>query len=477
MKITKSITKISNLQFNPRLQLLTVISFLLIGSILRLIWAADMEWKYDEKSIFELSQQIASGSTPWPVSGFPSSVLVRIPGMSVWCFAVIAKFAHDPIAMVRWVQWLNVITIWLFFGFILWQIAKEERHTWLWGLAIMSVNPLAILLSRRIWQPDILAPFCFLVLLGHWFRRKFWGSFLWGFVAILTGQVQMGGFFLVIGLFLWTVWHEYKQKILRKTAWVGWFLGTAIGFLPLIPWLWEVLPQMESYRRSIVALLVPKFYSQWVTTALGVNLSFTLKDFFWQDFLREPSVFGIPTYLMIPAHLFLVGIGLYPLYRWLKKKQNPPLTPPRRGTGSSPDEKNPPPGDESRLFPIPDSRFPIPDSRFPIPDSRFPIPHSQEPKLSFYLKALGFGVGGAFTLSRVNVHPYYIAIAFPFIYLWLAGLYRNKIKILLAIALVQLLISLTFLVYVHRTGGMPYCGAGYGVSYRFQVEKGIPCNE
>ncbi|NES20050.1 MAG: hypothetical protein F6K41_14245 [Symploca sp. SIO3E6] len=453
--------KISNLQFDPRLQLLAVISFLSIGSILRLIWAADMEWKYDEKSIFELSQQIASGSTPWPVSGFPSSVLVRIPGMSVWCFAVIAKFAHDPIAMVRWVQWLNVITIWLFFGFILWQIAKEERNTWLWGLAIASVNPLAILLSRRIWQPDILAPFCLLVFVGHWFRRKFWGSFIWGFVGILTGQVQMGGFFLVMGLFLWTVWHEYKQKTLRKTAWIGWFLGTAIGFIPLIPWLLEVLPQMESYRRSIVALLVPKFYSQWVTTALGVNLSFTLKDFFWQDFLREPSVFGIPTYLMIPAHLFLVGIGLYPLYRWMKRRQEAGGR--RQEAEGSPDEKVSPSEDESRLF--------------PIPHSPFPIPHLQEPQLSFYLKALGFGVGGAFTLSRVNVHPYYIAIAFPFIYLWLAGLYRNKVKILLAIALVQLLISLTFLVYVHRTGGMPSCGAGYGVSYRFQVEKGIPCNE
>ncbi|NET58483.1 MAG: hypothetical protein F6K47_20715, partial [Symploca sp. SIO2E6] len=133
---------------------------------------------------------------------------------------------------------------------------------------------------------------------------------------------------------------------------------------------------------------------------------------------------------------------------------------------------------DSSPFPIPHSPFPTYKSEDSPYEKNSPsVTHSQESKLSFYLKALGFGVGGAFTLSRVNVHPYYIAIAFPFIYLWLAGLYRNKVKILLAIALVQLLISLTFLTYVHRTGGMPYCGAGYGVSYRFQVEKGIPCNE
>ncbi|MGB5967600.1 MAG: hypothetical protein WBG70_04650, partial [Spirulinaceae cyanobacterium] len=80
-------------------------------------------------------------------------------------------------------------------------------------------------------------------------------------------------------------------------------------------------------------------------------------------------------------------------------------------------------------------------------------------------------------LSRVNVHPYYITLVFPFTYIWLARLYKNKLKVLIAIALVQLLISCSFLMFVHRTGGMPYCGAGYGVSYRFQVEKGVACQE
>ncbi|MGB3692901.1 MAG: hypothetical protein WA999_09255 [Spirulinaceae cyanobacterium] len=413
-------------KLNNRQLHLIIIGFLIIGSILRLLWAADMEWKYDEKTIFALAQQIADGTVPWPVSGFPSSVIVRIPGMSVWCFAIIAKFVDSPVAMVRWVQWLNVGTLWLFFGFITWQIPKIERLTWLWGLAIASVNPFAILMSRRIWQPDILAPFCLLIFLGHWFRRQFWGSFLWGFVGILSGQVQMGGFFLVMGLFLSTVWFEYKQNTLKQTAWLGWFLGTAIGFIPLIPWLWEVLPQMGGYRRSLVALFVPKFYSQWLTSALGVNLSYTLKEFFWSDFLKEPLIFGSPSYLMIPAHLFLLGIGIYPFYRWFKSRKKP---------------------------------------TFPPEDSH----------LSFYLKAMGLFVGIVFTLSRVNVHPYYITIIFPFTYIWLARLYKNKLKVLIAIALVQLLISCSFLMFVHRTGGMPYCGAGYGFSYRFQVEKGIPC--
>ncbi|NET61077.1 MAG: PAS domain S-box protein, partial [Symploca sp. SIO2E6] len=53
------------------------------------------------------------------------------------------------------------------------------------------------------------------------------------------------------------------------------------------------------------------------------------------------------------------------------RRQNPPLTPPRRGTGGCPDEEISPPEDEGRLFPIPNSQFPIPNSQFPIPNSQF----------------------------------------------------------------------------------------------------------
>jgi hypothetical protein len=406
-----------------KLQLLAIAIFLIIGSILRLLWAEDMEWKSEEQWMFEQARQIASGTIPLPISGMQSSVRIPNPGMSVWCFAAIAKFAHDPIAMVRWVQWLNVVTLWLFFAFVLWQIAKRQQAPWLWGLAIASVNPLAIVLSRKIWTPNILAPFCFLVFVGHWFRKKFWGSFLWGIAGVLMGQVQMGGFFLVIGLFAWTVWHHYRHKSLKETAWLGWFLGTAVGILPLIPWFWTVLPQMGGYSRSIVGLLIPKYYVQWPTTALGVNLSYALKKAFWFDFLREPLIFGVYTYLMVLAHLFLVVIGLYPLYTWYKSRKN----------SQKKDQK--------------------------------------DSELSFYLKALGFGVGGAFTLSSISVAPYYMSVVFPFPYFWLARLYQHRIKILIAIALVQLFISFTFLTFIHRTGGITFAGSGYGTSYRFQMMK------
>lgn len=416
--MNQNFVSLSTLPRHSQRYLLTVVLFIIVGSALRLLWATDMEWKSEEKWMFEQAQQIARGVAPLPIVGMRSGVKLPNPGMTVWWFALIAKFAHDPIAMVRWVQFLNILTIWLFFGFVFWQIAPQKRQPWLWGLAIASVNPLAVVLSRKIWIPDLLTPFCFLVFLGHWFRKKYWGSFLWGIAGALIGQVHMGGFFYTFGLLLATIWQDNKHKNLKKIRWIAWLIGTVLGSIPLIPWLWAVLPHMGGYSRTIVSLLVPKFYFHWWTTALGVNLSNPLQKVFWSYFLREPVIFNIPTYLMIPAHLFLLGIGIYPLYKYFQYRKQP------------------------RTF----------------------VNEEVDAELNFYLKALAFGVGGVFTLSGVTVQPYYIIIVFPFLYIWLALVYKNKTRLLTTITLVQLFITLTFLTFIHRTGGMP--GRGYGIVYR-----------
>jgi hypothetical protein len=414
-----------NIKLHDEQQQQLVILFLLIaGSCLRLLWASDMEWKSEEKWMFEQAQLVARGVIPPPIAGMRSGVQLPNPGMTVWWFAIIAIFAHDPISMVRWVQCLNILTLWLFFFFVFWQIVPQERKPWLWGLAIASVNPLAVVFSRKIWIPDLLAPFCFLVFLGHWFREKRWGGFLWGIAGALIGQVHMGGFFLSFGLLLCTVWHDYKQRTLQKIAWTTWLLGTVLGSLPLIPWALAVIPQMGHYTRSFIGLLVPKFYVHWVTAAVGVNLSNPLLDVFWQHFLREPVIFGSPTYLMIPAHLFLFGIGWYPIYRFFKSRKSAQVH-----TSS----------DEAHL------------------------------KLTFYIKALALGVGGVFTLSSINVQPYYIMVVFPFMYIWLAWMYQKQVKLLMIIAFMQLFITLTFLSFIHRTGGFP--DPGYGIVYRLQVQQ------
>ncbi|NEO84329.1 MAG: hypothetical protein F6J87_08750 [Spirulina sp. SIO3F2] len=422
--------RFNHLQTDRALQLALIFTFLALGILLRVIWPTDMEWKWEERWMFDQASKIVNGEMPLPLLGMKSSVLVNNPGMSVWSFAFIRLFVDTPVQMAQFIQWLNGAMLLLFTGFILWQVPKQEQTPWLWGMAIMAVNPFAVLFSRRIWTPDILSPFVFVTLVGHWFRHRFWGAFFWGLASLASGQVQMGGFFFAFGLAVWTAWTDWREKTFRWQTWVGWATGSVIAFIPLVPWLMEIVPQMESYRKSIVALLFPKFYAQWITAALGTNLSYTLKEFFWGGLLQEPKFLGLPTYGVAIAHLGLVMAGAYPAYRWWKTRKY-----------------------------------------------RCQRPKSEPTRLGFYLKAMAIGTGGAYTLSRVNIHPYYIVIVFPFIYFWLATLYQHRVKVLVAIAVLQLFISVNFLTFVHRTGGMPACGDGYGVSYRFQTEFPTPIME
>ncbi|MGB0562019.1 MAG: hypothetical protein ACPGVO_09465 [Spirulinaceae cyanobacterium] len=401
-----------------------IIGFLILGSILRLIWPADMEWKADEIWMWEHTQQILNGVIPMPWVGMRTSLEVPNSVVGTWIFLALAKVSPTPVRLVQWIQGLNVLTLWGFLAFILFQVRSPACPTWLWGLAIASVNPTAILLARKLWLPDLIAPFCLLILIGHWFRTRFWGSLLWGTAVMLCGQIHMGGFFVAFGLGVWTVWQEWHKRG-ERTHWLGYAIGTLLGALPLIPWAITVIPNLELYREFVdeheSLNLFPRFYLQWLTSALGVNLSNALWSKFWTEFLAEPKVWGVPTYLMVPAHGFLAGIGLYPVYRWWCDRRRLSL---------------------KSVAPT--------------------------PQINFYCGALAWGTGGLFSLLRVNVHSHYLAVVFPFPYLWLARLYRQRVWVLGAIALTQLLISVTFLVFIHRTGGHSFGETEYGLTYWMQ---------
>ena len=144
--------------------------FLIIGSLLRLVWPSDMEWKADEIWMFENSRATAAGALPWPMVGMRSSVGLMNPGMSIWLFILIAYLAKTPVAMVMVVQVLNVLALWGLYYFMVVRIPEEKREPWLWGLILVSVSPLPILFSRKIWACDLLPVFSLLVLIGHWCR-------------------------------------------------------------------------------------------------------------------------------------------------------------------------------------------------------------------------------------------------------------------------------------------------------------------
>jgi hypothetical protein len=388
--------------------------FLIIGSLLRLIWPSDMEWKADEIWMFENSRATAAGA-PWPMLGMRSSVGLMNPGLSVWLFILIAYLAHNPVGMVILVQVLNVLALWGLYCFILLRIPEDQRNTWLWGLILVSVSPLPILFSRKIWACDLLPVFSLLVLIGHSCRKSKWGSFLWGLAGSLIGQIHMSGFFLAFSLLGWTLARDRKSP-----RWVPWLLGSSMGGIGLLPWLREFV----NYRpvgwnfRELVTL---KFFTQWIAIALGVDLQFSMHSAFWSKFLREPVVYGVPTYLIGVAHILLLVVGVKIVLPWFQPK--------------------------SRLA--------------------YRANLEKSPEARLYLQATLFGVGILMTLSGTRVYAQYLIVLFPFLHLWLAMKLYGMKGTLLAVTLAQVFISGVFLLYVHQNGGVPE--GDYGTAFRRQV--------
>src|ERR1700722_8482909 len=85
-----------------------ILTCVLMGSVLRLLWPLDMEWKGDEHVMFASAiSAVQHGVLPW--IGMPSGAKLTNPGFSIWPFAFFALWTHTPVEMVHWVQWLNVL--------------------------------------------------------------------------------------------------------------------------------------------------------------------------------------------------------------------------------------------------------------------------------------------------------------------------------------------------------------------------------
>ena len=143
---------------------------------------------------------VHDGALPW--LGMNSGVQILNPGFSIWPFALMARFTEDPVAMVQWIQWSNVIALWAFFWLFTRAVPTEERGAWLWGLALFAVSPFAIIFSRKLWAQNVLPFFCAVVLWGHFYRRTRLGAFAWGLAGALLGQIHMSGFFFAFALAL-----------------------------------------------------------------------------------------------------------------------------------------------------------------------------------------------------------------------------------------------------------------------------------
>lgn len=398
-------------QATPRWVLILVGIALVFGSVLRLVWLEDMPWHYDQGWLHDRTE-FAGRTEPWPMIGIESSLGIMNPGLSVWYIISLGRLAENPVDRLRVIVVINIAAM---FGLLLliWRmIPASRREPWLWMLALFAVNPFTVRFSKRIWQQSVLPPWVLAFFLAHLKRGTRWGSFTWGLVGALIGQIHMSGFFLAFSILVGTIVSEIRARQV-STRWGWWFLGSLIGVPPLVPWLVAV---GAGDRAIPVGWTIGNMFFRarmltynWFQICSGTGLWYTLQGEM-TEFLASPVVGGTPTYAMAFVYVFLLGVTAYALLRLV-----------------------------CRI-----SRF----RRNQLPG------YSQEPEAWFYLFWGAIGLTFLFfAIVRIN-WDHYLFISSTFILLAVVILLLPNRKLLAAVVLAQALVSGGFYLYIHEHGGV-----------------------
>lgn len=411
-----------------------VVVFVSAGALLRLFWAADMEYKGDERWTFERTQRVGR-TEPLPWLGMQTSCEALHPGGTVWTFVALAKVlrVEHPVQLARACQLLNIVAILLLVAFAITAVASEEREAWLWAVALGAVNPVAVLNQRKIWPPSVIPVFTALFVIFWWHRERRWGAFGWGLIGALLGFLYPAAMFLAAGFALWAALFDR-----RRVAWRWWLPGSILGALPLLPWFQYVFTQYGVERisqRHWSHFFHGKLFARWLAEPFGFGLHDALgKD--TRDFLRYPLLNGQPTYLVaILCMLLLVAgavlLGATACALWRRRQRWADLAIGRQSA------------------------------------------------TAFTHNACLLGFGLVFALTLLPSHRHYLIITFPMMFLWVAHvalLHRRTLvgpltwgrSYLGIVWLAQFLVSASFLHYVHVN---PRAIRGdYGVPYAAQAE-------
>jgi hypothetical protein len=417
---------------------LPAVLIVLVAMVLRFVWVADMEFKADERWTFERLIAVKQGGE-WPHLGMPTSQNAPNPGMSVWVFLTLGSVCgvETPTELARVCQWTNVLAVIGLIAFTRFCVPREVRGIWFWACALVAVNPIAVLMQRKIWPPSVCPLLLLGVLVGVWYRNRRWGAGLWGLVVMVVAQISLAGLFLAAGLALWAgLWDR------KGVRWRWWTAGSVLGGWPLVPWGLEVVGQVFGQPTGQIKLGNVFTFNYWVrffTEPFGLTLQYSLQNDFW-DFMRYPLILDYSTYLMAGVHLALVLAAAY-------------------------------------VVAVATQRLWRARGRFSVALA------GADHNTRLALGAVMIGFGTALTVSALPIHRHYMLLTFPFMYVWLAacaledrrpgwlGLTRGQ-TLLAGLVLLEAAATVGFLGYIHANQRTIH--GDYGTPYAAQVLFGLP---
>jgi len=405
------------------------------GAVLRLTWLDDIEFKADEAWTWRHAM-LAGRGEPLTWVGMPTSAGPENPGMSLWAFIPLRWLGNTPVDMARGVAWLSIASMAAIVVLACTLVPASEREIWLWAVALEAVHPLSVLHHRKIWPP-CLFPLLLALFLACWWRRdRRLSAFCWGMLGPVLAQINLSAAFFAGAFALWT-WFSKRSR----TAWKSWLAGSVIASLPAIPWLLYVStvstqPRLTTLKWS--RALEGKFYLRWFTEPFGCGLDHALGEDYL-DFLSRPVVGGKSTWLVGALQVAGLVIAVAIAWRWIRKK--PWQRPAWRAVFS----RNATEG----------------------------VPYRGT---ALVCSAAFWGYGMLLTLSCLPLHRQYSIIVYLLNLLWVAyaalsvaqgdrAALRSGRRLLAGLLIVELLISASFLSYIHDR---QVIDGDYGVTFAAQ---------
>ena len=290
--------------------------------LLRLALPGVVSYLGDESWTFDHVQKTLAGGG-WDQVGMPSSRGVRNAPMSVWVFVGLGFLGRveTPEALTRMVALLAIAGHALIL--LIPRILKDEEEAkpWIWAFVLAATNPILVFVERKIWAQSVLPIFDVCIFIA-WLKRDKWqGSFFWGFLGAVVGQIHMAGFFFAPALAIWTRIFDPN----RKTRWIPWFAGSALGALPAVPWMLYLLRERPPASPSPWWLRFRlEFYQYFASDPTGLSSEYVVGPDIVTA-LRYPIIGGHPTYLVGAAHVALAlasaVIGVRILKNFWEKRQ------------------------------------------------------------------------------------------------------------------------------------------------------------
>lgn len=209
-----------------------IIFLFAVSAIFRMFFLDLIEFKQEEAfTVYELEKFY---SHPYLMQVGPiSSTKVYNPPLYNYLMIGLSFFSRNPQFLSLMIAFINTLCVPLFY-----LLVKKyySNRTALLASFLMALSPMSILYSRKIWNTNLLMPFClaYFYFLMQVVTKKDKKSYLGLFLTLaLASQIHLSGLFLTIATILSLIF--LKIKINFKYA----LIGLILGLIPALPYFYR----------------------------------------------------------------------------------------------------------------------------------------------------------------------------------------------------------------------------------------------